>query len=132
MQRRPGPLFALLTQKSLACPIGQFFTGHTCTSPKLPQPLIRARFELRGETNRKSPIQGLPVSDQACFHGEVIAMYERAKVTKLAARSFLAMALIRTALNLPPQSTPTPFSNPAPVYPEFSKHLPPPYVSKVT
>ena len=50
-------------------------------------------------------------------------MDEKTKVTKLAARSFLAMALILTAVNLPAQETRKVISNPVPVYPEVAKRL---------
>jgi TonB family protein len=43
------------------------------------------------------------------------------KVTKLAARAFLAMALMLTAANLPAQDARKVITNPAPPYPEVAR-----------
>src|ERR1700687_4479498 len=62
----PSVLFCS-KQTSLTCPNGQFFARHTCTSPKLPVPLIHDTFALRGAANRKSLFRGVLVSDEARF-----------------------------------------------------------------
>jgi len=48
---------------------------------------------------------------------------EKAKLTKMATRCFLAMALLLAAVNLPAQETRKVLSNPVPVYPEMAKRL---------
>jgi TonB family protein len=50
-------------------------------------------------------------------------MDERAKLTKIMARCFLAMALLVTAANLPGQETRKLISNPAPAYPDTAKRF---------
>ena len=50
-------------------------------------------------------------------------MRETAKLTKIAALCFLAMALLLAAVNLPAQETRKVLSNPVPVYPEMAKRL---------
>ncbi len=50
-------------------------------------------------------------------------MDERAKLTKLTARTFLAMVLLLTALDLPAQETRKVISNPTPAYPETAKRF---------
>jgi len=50
-------------------------------------------------------------------------MDEKAKVVKILSRSFLAMALILTALNLPAQEGRKLISNPTPAYPETAKRF---------
>jgi TonB family protein len=50
-------------------------------------------------------------------------MDERAKLTKIAARSFLAMVLLLTAVNLPAQEGRKLISNPTPAYPETAKRF---------
>jgi TonB family protein len=50
-------------------------------------------------------------------------MDHRPKVTKIAARTLLAMALILAAVNLPAQETRKAISNPVPVYPEVAKRI---------
>jgi TonB family protein len=50
-------------------------------------------------------------------------MDERAKVTKIAARTFLATTLIFTAASLPAQETRKAISHPAPPYPETARRF---------
>jgi len=50
-------------------------------------------------------------------------MGEKAKITKIAARGFLAMALILIAVNLPAQETRKVISNPTPAYPETARRF---------
>src|SRR5437667_7960082 len=50
-------------------------------------------------------------------------MDEKAKVAKILARSFLAIALILTALNLPAQEGRKLISNPTPAYPDTAKRF---------
>jgi TonB family protein len=50
-------------------------------------------------------------------------MDERAKHTTIAARGFLAMVLLLTAVNLPAQEGRKLISNPAPAYPETAKRF---------
>ena len=50
-------------------------------------------------------------------------MDEKAKITKIAARALLAVALILTAVNLPAQETRKVISNPAPAYPETARRF---------
>lgn len=52
-----------------------------------------------------------------------IEMNERAKLTRIAARSFLAMALLLTTVNLPAQETRKLISNPTPAYPETARRF---------
>jgi len=47
----------------------------------------------------------------------------KAKLTRIAAHTFLAMALILTAVNLPAQESRKVLSNPAPAYPEIARKL---------
>ena len=50
-------------------------------------------------------------------------MDERANLTKITARSFLAMVLLLTTVNLPAQETRKLISNPAPAYPETARRF---------
>jgi TonB family protein len=50
-------------------------------------------------------------------------MKVKAKLTRIAALTFLAMALILTAVKLPAQESRKVLSNPAPVYPEIARKL---------
>jgi TonB family protein len=50
-------------------------------------------------------------------------MKVKTKLTRIASLTFLAMALILTAVNLPAQESRKVLSNPAPVYPEIAKKL---------
>ncbi len=50
-------------------------------------------------------------------------MDEKAKITRVSARAFLAMALLLTAVNLPAQETRKLVSNPVPRYPDLAKNL---------
>jgi TonB family protein len=50
-------------------------------------------------------------------------MDEKAKITRAAARAFLAMALTFTAVNLPAQEIRKVISNPVPKYPDLAKTL---------
>ena len=50
-------------------------------------------------------------------------MDEKAKITRVAARGFLAMALLLTAVNLSAQETRKVVSNPVPRYPDLAKNL---------
>jgi outer membrane biosynthesis protein TonB len=47
----------------------------------------------------------------------------RSKLTKMAARSFLAMALMLSTANLPAQDARKAITNPAPPYPEVAKRF---------
>ena len=48
---------------------------------------------------------------------------QRTKLTKMAAKTFLAMALTLPAVNLPAQESRKVISNPAPIYPETARNL---------
>ncbi len=50
-------------------------------------------------------------------------MHEKAKLTKIGARSFLAMSLLLTTVNLSAQETRKLISNPAPAYPETARRF---------
>jgi TonB family protein len=50
-------------------------------------------------------------------------MDEKAKITRIAARAFLGMALFFTSLNLPAQEGRKVISNPTPAYPETAKRF---------
>jgi len=50
-------------------------------------------------------------------------MEVKAKLTRIAALTFLTMALILTAVKLPAQESRKVLSNPAPVYPEIARKL---------
>ncbi len=50
-------------------------------------------------------------------------MVVKAKLTGIAALTFLAMSLIPTAVKLPAQESRKVLSNPAPVYPEIARKL---------
>jgi TonB family protein len=50
-------------------------------------------------------------------------MVVKAKLTGIAALTFLAMSLILTAVKLPAQESRKVLSNPAPVYPEIARKL---------
>jgi TonB family protein len=50
-------------------------------------------------------------------------MKVKAKLTRIAGLTFLAMALILTAVKLPAQESRKVLSNPAPVYPEIARKL---------
>ena len=50
-------------------------------------------------------------------------MDEKAKVIRIAARAFLAVALFFTSLNLPAQESRKVISNPVPRYPDLAKNL---------
>lgn len=48
---------------------------------------------------------------------------QRTKLTKMAAKTFLALALTLPAVNMPAQESRKVISNPAPVYPETARSL---------
>jgi TonB family protein len=64
-----------------------------------------------------------PVSNDAQPKEKETVMNEKVKITKMAARSFLAMTLLLTAANLLAQETRKLISNPAPAYPETAKRF---------
>src|SRR6266704_4524438 len=63
------------------------------------------------------------VTEERYFEERSMMPDQKAKVIRITARAFLAMALLLTTVNLPAQETRKLISNPTPAYPETARRF---------